>query len=102
MNLEKRKAIRSKKILKAAKGEICTICDLPSDTVVFVHLDEGWAGKGLGQKADDIAGFFGCKQCHDIYANLNMHDSIISDYAVLRAMYKTWRRLWERGIIGEL
>ena len=101
MNFEKRKPIRSKKITRAAEGEVCTICGLPSETVVFVHLDEGWAGKGMRQKADDIAGFFGCKQCHDVYAHLSLPDSI-SDYAVLRAMYKTWRRLWDRGIIGEL
>lgn len=99
--LEKRKPIRSKKITKAAKGEFCTICELKDDTVVFCHLNEWWAGKGLGQKADDIAGFFACQSCHDVYDGRKGHGSI-SDYAVLRAVYKTWRRLWDRGIIGEL
>ena len=101
MNFEKRKPIRSKKITRAAEGEVCTICGLPSETVVFCHLNESWAGKGMKLKADDIAGFFGCQQCHDVYDGRAGHDTI-SDYAVLRAMYKTWRRLWDRGIIGEL
>lgn len=101
MNFEKRKPIRSKKIRDAANGESCTICGLPSETVVFCHLNESWAGKGMKLKADDIAGFFGCQSCHDVYDGRSGHDTI-SDYAVLRAMYKTWRRLWDRGIIGEL
>lgn len=101
MNFEKRKAIRSKKITQAANGERCTICGCESDTVVFCHLNESWAGKGMKLKADDIAGFFGCQSCHDVYDGRAGY-GIISDYAVLRAMYETWRRLWDRGIIGEL
>lgn len=99
--IEKRKPIRSKKILKAAEGDYCAICGMNDNTVVFAHLNESYAGKGIGQKADDIAGFFACSVCHDLYDGLSK-DHDVSDWVVCRAMYRTWRRLWERGVIGEL
>lgn len=95
--LEKRKPIRSKKILAAAKGEACTVCGANNGTTVFCHLNESWAGKGMGQKADDIAGFFGCFDCHSRYDAIGG-----TGVTELRAMYRTWRRLWERRIIGEI
>ncbi|KKK97619.1 hypothetical protein LCGC14_2650980, partial [marine sediment metagenome] len=78
--LEKRIPYRNKKILQAAKGEACTMnapgCNCDSDTVVFCHINQSYAGKGTGQKADDYAGFFGCSACHYLYDNnqiLNPH-----------------------------
>lgn len=100
--IEKRRPIRSKRILKAANGEACTICGAQDGTVVFCHLNESWAGKGMGQKADDIAGFFGCSGCHNKYDEGGTVGGLNSDWEVMRAMYRTLRRLWERGIIGEL
>ena len=98
MNLTKRIPIRSKAIRNAAKGEPCTVCNRNDGTTVFCHLNEGWAGKGTGQKADDIAGFFGCSRCHDDYdGRRKTYD--VTDRAVMRAMYRTWRRLIELGII---
>ena len=99
MSLEKRKPIRSEAILKSAEGESCTICGKNDGTTVFCHLNESWAGKGMGQKADDIAGFFGCNECHDLYdqrsSNLYNH----SQYEIMRAMYRTWVSLIAKGII---
>ena len=97
--LEKRKPIRSKKILAAANGEACTVCGANNGTTVFCHLNESWAGKGIGQKADDIAGFFGCLDCHSDYDGKKL--DCCSHQLIMRAMYRTWRRLWELGIIGE-
>ena len=101
--IPKHNHIRSKAITQAANGEDCTVCGKswePDHTTVFCHLNESWAGKGMGQKADDLAGFYGCSQCHYLY------DSFVNgrpeDTDIMRAMYRTWRRLWERGIIGEL
>ena len=100
--IEKRKPIRSKKILAAANGEACTLCGCENDgTVVFCHLNVLWAGKGLRQKADDIAGFFGCYECHEAYDRMEDAKCGYADWEIMRAMYRTWRRLWERGIIGE-
>ena len=94
-DLTKRRAIRSDAIRKAANGESCTVCGRNDGTTVFCHLNESWAGKGMGQKADDIAGFFGCVDCH------RDHDisDIVSDQQLMRAMYRTWVRLIEMGII---
>jgi Protein of unknown function (DUF1364) len=98
MNLQKRTPIRSKRITQAAKGESCTVCGANDGTTVFCHLNESWVGKGMGQKADDIAGFFGCYKCHVLYDS-GVH---FEQRGIMRAMYRTWRRLWELGIIGEL
>ena len=96
--IEKFNHVRSKAIRNAAKGEACTVCCERDETVVFAHLNESWAGKGMGIKADDLAGVFLCAKCHDEYDN----GDGISYKAIARAMYRTWRRLWDRGIIGEL
>jgi hypothetical protein len=97
--MQKRKPIRSKAILNAARDEPCTICGIDDRTTVFCHLNESWAGKGMGQKADDIAGFFGCSKCHRQY---DVDTWGLDRWEVMRGMYRTWRRLWEKGIIGEL
>jgi hypothetical protein len=98
----KHKPYRNKKILKAAKGEDCLArfpgCPNNTETTVFCHLNESWAGKGMGIKADDCAGFFGCSYCHDIY------DGRIKSYKleperVFQAYYRTIRRLLDLQIL---
>ena len=96
--ISKHNHIRSKAITQAANGESCTVCGVLDGTVVFAHLNESWAGKGMGIKADDLAGMFLCAKCHHEYDN----GDDLSYKAIARAMYRTWRRLWDRGIIGEL
>ena len=93
--------IRCKAIRDAANGEDCTICESQDNTVVFCHLNESWAGKGMRIKACDLAGFFGCLKCHSEY---DTPGSALSKdhWEIMRAMYRTWKRLWERGIIGEI
>jgi len=89
--------IRSKAIRNAAMGEACSVCELHDETIVFAHLNHSWAGKGVHQKADDIAGFFACHKCHDIYDR--RRPGRIEDWELMRAMYRTWRRLIEKGVI---
>lgn len=98
-DLTKRVAIRSKAIRDAANGESCTVCDRNDGTTVFCHLNEGWAGKGGNLKADDIAGFFGCQKCHDVYDGRGKYGRI-GEWEITRAMYRTIRRLWELGILS--
>jgi hypothetical protein len=100
MQLTKRIAYRNKAILKAAKGEKCTICGDECGTIVFCHLNESWAGKGLGQKVDDCAGFFGCSFCHDVYDGRRKRlGEPMADYEILRAYYRTIRRLLDSGVL---
>lgn len=104
--IEKRKPFRSKAITKAAKDEPCTVCGRNDGTTVFCHLNESWAGKGMGQKADDFAGFFGCQLCHTAYDNRGKpilpgvaYSYHVDDWEIMRAMYRTWRRLLDLGIL---
>ena len=95
--IEKFNHVRSKAIRNAAKDEDCTVCGTNDGTTVFAHFDSLFAGKGMGQKADDLGGFFACYLCHENYGHKQVYD-----WVVLRAYYRTIRRLWDRGIIGEL
>lgn len=109
--IEKRKALRIPKITRAAQGENCTVnapcCNYNPETVVFAHLNEQFAGKGRGQKADDCAGVFACSNCHDwLDGRLDgrLHTPQYTakddkDWYWLRAYYRTIRRLFDLGVI---
>lgn len=60
--------IRSRKYLDGAKGQPCQFrgptCNGDPETTVFAHLNGAAFGKGMGQKAHDIAGFDACFACH--------------------------------------
>lgn len=61
--------IRSRRYLDGSRGQPCSfampgICNGDADTVVFAHLNGAEFGKGMGQKADDIAGLDACQSCH--------------------------------------
>ena len=109
MSLFKRIPYRNKKILAAAKGEACTmnspVCTYDARTTVFCHLNEDFAGKGLSQKADDCAGFFGCSACHDLYDRRRQPTKADAFYVeqesfyLLRAVVKTARRLIDLSIL---
>ena len=96
---QKRQPYRNKKIRQAAKDEECLAnfpgCQGGTETTVFCHLNEQWAGKGMGQKADDCAGFFGCANCHREYdSNMFQNNDML-----LRAYYRTIRRLIDKGVL---
>jgi len=99
MSLQKETIIRSKAITQAAKGEPCTVCGKNDGTTVFCHLNESWAGKGMGRKASDIAGFFGCHYCHSGYDGNPDGNYAVTYLEIMRAMYRTWVRLIEKNII---
>lgn len=101
MDLTKKKAIVSQKIRNAARGEQCTLnapgCDMSTNTTVFCHLNESFAGKGLKVKASDPFGFFGCHSCHTLYDSGKLGE--YTHWYLLRAVVRTWRRLIDKGEI---
>ena len=99
---QKRGVYRNKNITQAARGEECTLnyanCNGNTESTVFAHFNDGWAGKGMGQKADDCAGFFACNNCHDDYDNGRIYEKD-KDWFLRRAYYRTIRRLIDKGIL---
>ena len=59
-------------IRRSARGEDCTfnfpgICQHSTDTTVWCHSNSYADGKGMGIKANDAAGAYGCAACHAFY-----------------------------------
>jgi hypothetical protein len=103
--IKKHIRIDEEKIRRAAHGEECTMqspwCNHDPETTVLCHLNESFAGKGLGKKTDDTAAFFGCngpRSCHAWYDSNEApyHDRI---YYAFRAVVRTTRRLIEKGVL---
>lgn len=92
--------IRSKKILRHAKGQPCAlrlpgICNCNPETTVWCHLNGH--GKGMGIKTHDPLGFFGCADCHRAYDQGRGRADLME--AVLGAVCESWVRLIRDGII---
>jgi hypothetical protein len=58
----------SKKLRDSARGRDCTIlspwCQNRRETVVWCHSPFQEHGKGMGVKAHDLFGCYGCFECH--------------------------------------
>jgi len=106
-NLQKHPRIIWKKYTDEAKGQPCTMnspwCTYNDEQTCFRHLNESFAGKGKGLKADDFAGFDGCQGCEDWYNSdihsLDLDDENERDWYAFRAMVRTLRNRVERGIL---
>lgn len=98
MSFQKRVTYRNKKILESAEGEACVICG-NTETTVFAHFNQSFAGKGIAQKADDCAGMFLCIQHHIQYDRPDPGQERLSDFHVLRGYYLTIRRLLDKGVL---
>lgn len=96
--------IRSKKILRHARGQPCLLalpgCTCLPETTVFAHLNGAAFGKGMAQKASDIAGMFAGYACHRAY---DLHEHSLSEgelnEVLLKAVIATWEILIRDGII---
>ena len=96
------------KITQSARNENCTInligvCNYNPDSVVWCHSNKGIHGKGLGLKAKDENGAYGCYQCHMTYdrqikrpKNLSLEDV---EEAFTIAMLKSQQILKDKGLI---
>lgn len=102
MMLPKRAPYRNKAIRDAARGEQCTMnspaCNYDPSTVVFCHSNYGLHGKGSGQKADDVFGFFGCAECHRWY-DTGPASKVEKLEAFFYAWSRTLRRLIDMGVL---
>ena len=93
-----------KKLRDSARGEDCTLqihpyCNGNPETVVLCHLP---SGSGMGQKSPDWFAVYGCSSCHDLIDNRtrqNGIDSIEIRYYSHRALFRTWSRMIEKGLI---
>ena len=59
------------KIRQSARGEECTlrlpyVCNFNPETTVWCHSNRLEDGKGMGLKARDEEGCYGCSDCHDV------------------------------------
>ena len=96
--------IRSPKITKAARGQACTVniageCSYDSETVVYAHLPD--ESHGMALKADDLCGCFSCSRCHDFLDGRARCPEYTDnrDFYMRRAMVRTWRKLFELGVL---
>jgi hypothetical protein len=90
---------RSKKILKSAKGENCTlrlvgICNFNSETTVAAHIGRS---RGMGIKCSDICIVYACSNCH---REIDSHSR--STYAddINRAWEETLEKLVDKELIS--
>lgn len=64
--------MRSKRLRHSANGAPCCMrgprCNGGQGDVAWRHSNHARHGKGTGQKAHDLFGFYGCQPCEDWYA----------------------------------
>lgn len=100
--MQKRPAIRSKKLRDSARGQECTLRFQPGcdpDTVVLCHLPG--RGRGVGYKGNDTHAVYGCARCHDQLdgrAPRYMHADAFW-LSVVRALDETHDRMVRAGLI---
>ena len=102
----KRTEYRNPKLLKAARGQECTlnvpdVCNYDTETTVAAHSPFGEDGKGMGQKADDCFIAFACSSCHDWLDGRGKKTIINYDRSAYFhfGMKRTLRNLLDRGIL---
>jgi|SRR6478736_3712798 len=96
--------IRSNKIRKSARGEQCTlqivgVCNGDPETVVFCHLPD--ESHGMGLKANDVCGCYGCSACHDALDRRVRCDELEANryWYLFTAIKRTLVRLIELGVL---
>lgn len=101
IDLDKFIYVRSKKIRDSARGEECTLqgptCNHDPQTTVYCHLNLPQAGKGMGIKASDAYGFYGCSNCHAWYDGTR--DRQLANHYALHALVATQQILKKKGLV---
>ena len=83
--------MRSPKLRKSADGAPCCMrgptCNGGQGDVAWRHSNHARHGKGMGQKAHDLFGFYGCQPCEDWYAGADLPKA-----EKLAAFLEAWER----------
>lgn len=93
--------IISPKLLKAAKGQECTLntakCNYDAETTVPAHINVD--GGCMGGKTDDFSIAFACSECHAQIdgKKLTQEDEL---FYTRRGLVRTWKKLIEMGMIN--
>ena len=96
------------KIRQSARGEDCTInlpgvCNYNPESVVWCHSNRSEHGKGMGLKAKDEHGAYGCYDCHMVYDRQRKRPEHLSldnvEEAFTMAMMKSRQILKDKGLI---
>lgn len=96
--------IRSQKVLRAARGQPCTLrflgagCDGGGETTVPCHIRD--RHKGTGIKASDLSMAFGCFNCHR-YLDQGRGQAMSREDAlcVIRGLQETLQILVDLGVV---
>ena len=103
MQLDKRKPVRSRKLLDAAENARCIRCGCQDGTVVAAHY-QGFGsnrlGKGRGQKPDDTATAELCRNCHEYFDSYESGNDEERAAEFLLLVLETINRRWHRGDFG--
>lgn len=88
----------SKKLRDSARDKPCTIqspwCQQRTDTVVWCHSPFAEHGKGMGCKAHDIFGCYGCLECHTWLDTLSKQQGISNE-----ERREAFRKAHERSLL---
>lgn len=94
--------IRSKKALKLARGQECTlrltgVCNFNNETTIAAHVGRN---RGMGHKCSDNMIVFACSSCHDELDGRTMYfqrNELAQD--VLRALEETQQILIDNEVM---
>lgn len=96
----------SKKLRDSARDKDCTLespwCKNRRDTVVWCHSPFQEHGKGMGCKAHDLFGCYGCFECHTYLDLASKQEGMPHDERLLmfyRAMTKSLCIAMAEGVI---
>ena len=97
--------MKQTKLTKSARDEECTLqihpyCNQNPETTVLCHINS--PDKGMGIKSPDFFAVYGCSDCHDIIDGRKGLEGISLEEelsCINRALYRTWKRMIEKGLI---
>lgn len=92
------------KITELARDMACMArtewCNRDPATSCWCHLNDLFAGHGMGKKSHDALGFIACSSCHDVVDGRAKGLSKEQKRAIsYEAMARTWAYLIDSGLV---